>query len=165
MRMFSVYNNDSTSLWNTPNILTQKLPAEEFTATVKVSFKAKFNNERFGLVVLGSDYGYISLRKTELGLQISYCENNKADKNGKEKELASFPASGNDYYLSVKMEKEGIYQFSYSRDGVNFETTVPSFTARPGRWVGATLGLFCSRNNVTNDAGYADVDWFRITHN
>jgi len=22
--------------------------------------------------------------------------------------------------------------------------------------------LFCTRTNITNDAGFADVDWFRI---
>jgi hypothetical protein len=53
LRMFSVYQPDSIkSAWNYPNILAQKFPAEEFTATVKISFKPKFENERFGLSFL-----------------------------------------------------------------------------------------------------------------
>ena len=57
LRMFSVYQPDSIkSVWSYPNILAQKFPAEEFSVTVKVSFKPKFENERFGLVILGTDY-------------------------------------------------------------------------------------------------------------
>jgi hypothetical protein len=37
------------------------------------------------------------------------------------------------------------------------------FQAEPGRWTGAKAGLFCSRNTAINDAGFADVDWFRVT--
>jgi len=25
--------------------------------------------------------------------------------------------------------------------------------------------MFCLRNNITNDAGYTDIDWFRIEKN
>jgi len=39
---------------------------------------------------------------------------------------------------------------------------VKKHIARPGRWVGAKLGIFCLRNNITNDTGYADIDWIRI---
>lgn len=35
----------------------------------------------------------------------------------------------------------------------------------PGRWIGAKVGLFATRPDKTNDSGFADVDWFRITPN
>jgi hypothetical protein len=37
-----------------------------------------------------------------------------------------------------------------------------SFSAQPGQWIGAKVGLFCVRLGKINDAGFADVDWFRI---
>ena len=163
LRMFSVYQPDSIrSLWNAANILGQKLPAEEFTATVKLSFHPKFKNERFGLVMFGTDYACISLEKADDGIYIRCAENLDADKNNKETDGASFPTKGNNFFLQVKMEKGGICRFAFSEDGERFTTIVKTFTAKPGRWVGAKLGMFCMRNNITNDAGYADADWFRI---
>ena len=166
LRMFAVYQPDSiNNIWNLPNILGQKLPAEEFTARMKVTFKPKSTNEKFGLVMLGSDYRYISLEKRDKGIYVVSRENLKADKNSVEKEEADFPVNGTDFYLEVKVEKGGTCYFSFSENGEKFTSISKSFTAKPGRWVGAKLGVFCTRNNNTNDAGFADIDWFRIEKN
>jgi len=39
---------------------------------------------------------------------------------------------------------------------------ITPFIAKPGKWVGAKTGMFMSRKNITNDAGYTDVDWYRV---
>lgn len=163
LRMFSVYEPDSVqTLWNTPNILAQKIPAEEFKATVKISFSPKFKNERFGLVVFGLDYAYISIEKGEDGVYAVCRSNTKADKGSIEVEEATFPVSGDHFYLGVTFEKGGKYHFEFSDNESTSTSVVKTYEARPGRWVGAKLGLFCLRNTMTNDAGFADVDWFRI---
>jgi beta-xylosidase len=164
LRMFSVYQPDSIkNLWTLPNIIAQKLPAEEFTARVKLHFSPKFDFERFGLIMFGSDYAYISLVKKYNQIFIIVKENLKADKDGVEGEVASFPVSGNDFYLEINVQKGGICHFGFSDKGVDdFTTILKPFTAKPGRWVGAKIGMFCLLNNITNDAGFADVDWFRI---
>ena len=162
LRMFSVYQPDSiNNLWTSPNILGQKFPADEFTAALKVSFKAKFENERFGLIVLGADYAAISIVKRKDGIYIVHSENIGADKNKTEKEISSTPFNVDEIYLIVKVSKAGICEFSYGSEKITGNIS-EIFTAKPGRWVGAKLGLFCTRTNITNDAGYADVDWFRI---
>ena len=162
-RMFSVYQSDSiNSIWNSPNILAQKLPAEEFSAKLKVTFKPKFKNEKFAFVIFGSDYAFISLEKGDDGLYIVCRENSKADKGGKEADDATFPIKGNTCWLEVRMEKNGTYSFGFSEENEKNMMVMKKYTAKPGRWVGAKLGVFCLRNNITNDAGYADVDWFRI---
>jgi len=162
LRMFSVYQPDSNdNLWNMPNILAQKFPAEEFKVTIKVSFKPKFENERFGLVVLGTDYASLSIIKKNDGLHIVQNENINADKNKTAKEIFTLPVSGSEFYLKVKISKRGVCDFSYeSKDGTGI--LLKTFTSKPGRWVGAKIGLFCTRTNVTNDAGYADIDWIRF---
>lgn len=163
LRMFSVYQPDSIkNLWLLPNILAQKLPADEFTARVKVRFSPKFDFERFGLIMFGSDYAYISLVKKYSQLFIIAKESIKADKGNAEEETASFPVSGNDLYLEITVQKGGVCHFGFSEDGEKYTTILKPFTAKPGRWVGAKIGMFCLRNNMTNDAGFADVDWFRI---
>ena len=67
----------------------------------------------------------------------------------------------NDFFLTVKVVKGGICEFSYQTEKISGHL-LKTFTAKPGRWVGAKIGLFCTRTNITNDAGCADVDWFRI---
>lgn len=163
LRMFSVYQPDSiNNLWNTPNILGQKTPADEFIATIRLTFRPKFFGERFGLIVFGIDYAYLTIVKGEDGLYLVHRESLKADKNTKETQETHFPIEGNTFYLRVQVDKGGVCRFSFSNTGEKFTTVEKTFVARPGRWVGAKLGVFCLRNNITNDAGYADIDWFRI---
>jgi beta-xylosidase len=163
LRMFSVYQADSiNNLWNTPNILGQKFPAEEFKVTIKVSFKPKFENERFGVIILGSDYASLSLVKRKDAIYIVQSENIGADKKGVEREISSHPVTGVEFYLTVRVSNGGIYDFIYQTKDNEAGIILKTFTAKPGRWVGAKIGMFCTRTNITNDAGFADVDWFRI---
>ena len=53
---------------------------------------------------------------------------------------------------------DAICTFSYSTDGVEFIPVGKSFTAAPGKWIGAKAGLFCNRPGPMNDAGWLDVD-------
>ena len=53
-------------------------------------------------------------------------------------------------------------QFSFSTDGKTFTNAGVPFKAREGKWIGAKAGLFFTRPTKTNDAGTADVDWFRV---
>jgi beta-xylosidase len=162
LRMFSVYQADSlNNLWHLPNILGQKFPAEEFSVRIKVLFKPKFENERFGLVILGTDYASLSVIKKSDGIYMRQGENMGADKNQPEKEISSLLITGTEFYLDVKVSKGGICEFSYDTEKGPGQL-LKTFTAKPGRWVGAKIGLFCVRKNITNDAGYADIDWVRI---
>jgi hypothetical protein len=76
-----------------------------------------------------------------------------------------FPVKGNNFYLRIKVEKGGICNFGFSDNENTFTYFSGSFTPKPGRWVGAKIGLFCTRAIKTNDAGFADIDWFRIEKN
>ena len=53
--------------------------------------------------------------------------------------------------------------FSYSEDGIKYKTIGKSFTAKPDKWIGAKVGLFCTGASGIRNGGYVDVDWFRIT--
>ena len=64
--------------------------------------------------------------------------------------------------LRVKVDEGAICQFSFSHDGTKFQDAGPPFSARPGMWIGARVGLFAVSRTGTRGGGYADVDWFRI---
>ncbi|HMJ45952.1 MAG TPA: hypothetical protein VK498_01395, partial [Ferruginibacter sp.] len=161
IRMFSVYKPDS-NLWISPNILAQKFPAEEFSATTKLDFNPLHENERFGLIVFGADYAYISIKKKADGNYITFNECLKGDKQSAEMETQVERFLGISVFLKVSVHSAAVCAFSYSENGKEFKAIGKSFIAKPGRWVGAKVGMFCSRVNNTNDAGFADIDWFRI---
>lgn len=163
LRMFSVLKADSMpSAWYYPNILAQKTPADEFTATAKISFQPKWEGERFGLIVLGVDFAYISVVKKQDGNYLSFASCRDADKKTKETVQDGEKLNSKDIYFRVKVSSGAVCEFSYSEDGNSFKTVGEKLTAKPGRWVGAKVGLFFTRQNKTNDSGVTDVDWFRI---
>ena len=140
----------------------QKFPADEFMATTKLTFKPRLDGERAGLIIHGADYAFISLVKKADGNYISYSICKEADK-GKSPTVQDGEKVNSTYiYFRVKVGKGGVCEFSYSEDGKNYKLLGDKLTAKPGRWVGAKVGLFCTRTTKTNDSGFADIDWFHI---
>ena len=165
LRLYSVpLPADYKNLWQVPNLLLQKLPAERFTATTKLTFTPRFEGEKAGLLMMGLDYAHLSLTNRGGKLQLAYSSCSNADKLGPETTaapVAEVPA-GQPVYLRVAVRAGAKCQFSYSPDGTNYQPVGGEFQAREGKWIGAKMGLFVSRPGRTNDAGNADVDWFRV---
>jgi len=153
------------SLWDVPNLLLQKIPAPKFTATMKLTFKPepRFTGERTGLVVMGLDYALLSFENTENGFILSQNECLDAEGGNKEKVNESVQISESTIYLQVKATSDATFQFSYSTDNKKFKPLGKTFTAKPGKWIGAKIGTFCSRPIPKNDGGRVIVDWFRLT--
>lgn len=154
---------EATNLFDVGNLLLQKFPADEFTATTKMTFNARFDDEQTGLVIMGLDYSYLKVKQTAGQLSISHVICTKADKKGAEKESESFKLKNNTFYLQVKVKPGGICNFFYSEDGKKFTAVGTDFTAKEGKWIGAKLGFLALRNGNINDAGSVRIDWFRIT--
>ena len=146
-----------------PNLLLQKFPAPEFTATAKVTFTATANGETTGLIVMGTDYAYLSLVREADGLHIVERAARNADRGEREKENETRAVPGATFYLRVKVSDGAVCRFSYSANGKDFLPAGEPFTARPGRWIGAKVGLFALRNAPGGEYGYADYDWFRVS--
>jgi len=166
LRMYTVAVPENYSnLADVPSLLLQKFPADEFTATTKFTFnssKTTKTGEKFGLIVMGYDYASVSLNKVDNKLVISQTACLNATKKGQEQEIESVEVQSNTAYFRVKVSKGGICNFSYSMDGTAYISIGKPFKAKPGGWIGAKVGLFCTRSEFTNNPGFADVDWFRI---
>jgi beta-xylosidase len=154
---------DATSLFDVPNLLLQKLPSNEFTATTKITFNSRFDGEYTGLVIMGLDYSFLCLKQVEGKLYLSQNTAKKVDKKGTESEGKSIAITNRTVYLQAKVKPGGICDFYYSEDGQKFNPIGESFTAREGKWIGAKIGLVALREGIINDAGNVAVDWFRIT--
>ncbi len=163
LRMNSVQLPDGyKNLLDLANLLLQKFPADEFTVTTKVALSPRFEGERFGFVVMGYDYSYLGVTNRQGKLYISQFTAKDADKGPAETESSPQLLSSKEFYLRVRVNKGAICTFTYSEDGVRFANIGEPFKAREGRWIGAKVGVFYNRPGKFNDAGSADIDWFRF---
>lgn len=168
------------NLWDVANLLLQKTPSNNFTATMKLTFRPcrSYYGERTGLVVMGINYAGLILENTEKGVTLSQITCIGANKGKPEAVNEQIALENNTAYLRVRFNNngenikgsEGGYdlltrcEFSYSLDGEKFTPIGKTFQAKEGQWIGAKVGMFCTRPAITiNDSGWADIDWFRIT--
>jgi beta-xylosidase len=163
LRLYAQPIDSNVNYWNVPNLYTQKFPAQNFTATVKFGFNPLNQYDRAGLIVFGEDYASLSLQKKSDGVYLVFARCIKADKGNKE-ELNTIMKleESTEVYVRVIVSKLARCSFSYSKDGKNFTRLTENFVAKPGRWVGARIGLFCTSKARSNDSGWADFDWVRI---
>lgn len=174
LRLFSwpweVDGKATDNLWHVGNLLLQKFPAPEFKATAKVRFhpSAKHSGERCGVVVMGMDYAGIVMENTADGIVMSQVERKDAIKDKDEVTNGEGVKVQADQWIWIRttVKKKGlsaICSFSYSLDGKKFKPMGKEFTAREGKWIGAKIGMFCTRTKlVTNDGGWMDADSFII---
>ncbi|MEO8574197.1 MAG: glycoside hydrolase 43 family protein [Pyrinomonadaceae bacterium] len=163
LRMSSVQTPvDFKNLWDLPNLLLQKFPAEQFIATTKVAISARFAGEKFGFVVMGLDYSYAGVSFKDGKLYVAQSTGRDADKRLPEFDNVPYLLTSRTFYLWVKVVAGGTYSFSFSVDGKAFTNLGVPFKAREGRWIGARLGFFYIRPGKFNDAGSADIDWIKF---
>ncbi len=174
-----LYTNDLSSgfrsLWEAPNLLLQKTPAENFTATTKLRFSAKESGQYGGIIMMGRAYSALVVRRTGGSFVLQQLSCNDADTNGMETatDLATLkpteadtipysPALHIDIYMRMKV-KEGKCRFAYSLDGKRFKDTGNEFTMREGKWIGAKMGFVAECKDRKSNRGWIDADWFRVT--
>ena len=167
LRLFAYPSDSSKNLWTVPNLLLQKFPAPDFTATTKVEWNIEWDvwqKKKAGLLVMGNDYAYLSISKNENGYFVSQVVCKDALSGNEEAIVEQKPLKDSTVYLRVTISSPGAQcTFSYSEDGINYKAIGKSFTAKPDKWIGAKVGLFCTGVPGIRNGGYADVDWFRIT--
>ena len=118
------------NFWDVPNLLLQKFPAPEFTVTTKLTFTPRTDDEETGLIVMGLDYAYVSVKKKPEGLFVSQTVAKDAESGAKGKEGAGVALKGNTFYLRVKVSKDAICTFSYSNDGIQLSHLSASHSRR-----------------------------------
>lgn len=153
-----------STLYQTPNVLCQKLPAPAFTATAKLTFRPGTAWDRAGFTVFGHEYRYIAMSQADEQVLLTYVQG-RGSKDGSEEEIMEkieLPAGVNTVYFKVSIVLEAECSFAYSVDGDHFVPIGDRFIAVPGGWVGAKLGLFCLQQQGQPGGGYVDVDWFRV---
>ena len=163
IRLYSVKNfTQNGNLWFVPNLLLQKFPAPSFTATTKINFNSDNINDKSGLVIMGREWAFLAITKKENGLELGMYTGTYFQGEDKTEKIESIPIEKKSCYMRVHVNDNNICTFSYSFDGTEYKILGKEFTAMPGVWIGAKMGLFCINPNITESKGYADFECFRV---
>lgn len=164
LRLYAVKNiSQNGNLYFVPNLILQKFPAPSFSVITKIEFDPDLINEKSGLVIMGRKWAFVALSKTERGLTAGMYKGKYSRENDATETIETQTLNTSLCYLKVTVQQPGHCRFSYSRDGKNFIEIGEPFTAVPGVWIGAKVGLFNINPNMQESSGYADFDWFRFT--
>lgn len=177
---FRLYNNklseNFVNLWEAPNLLLQKTPADAFTATCKVKVAAKKEGNYGGLIMMGLDYSALVVKRVGDAFQLQQITCKSADKNkpetvavlaelkATEKDAVNYdPAIYEEIYLQLSVHEDATLHFSYSTNGKKYLPVGKTFKMREGKWIGAKFGFVAEQPAGKGVKGWMDVDWIRVT--
>ena len=165
------------NLWEVPNMLLQKTPADEFTVTTKLRFTSKADGQVGGLIMMGHNYQALVLKRIgrEFQLLMVTCQDADRGKPQQEELVATLkptaedkidykPGIHEDICLRLKV-KDSKVRFSYSLNGKNFTDCGQEYQMKEGKWIGAKFGFVSVETDPKCDRGWIDADWIRITKN
>lgn len=168
-------SDNFVNLWEVPNLLLQKTPTDNFTATAKIRFTSKDQNQLGGIIMMGLDYSALVVKRVGDEFQLQQITCHGADKGKKEdvKVLATLkptakdkidyqPAIHEDIYLRM-IVNNGKCRFAYSKNGKKYEAVGEEFKMREGKWIGAKIGFVAIEPAGKANRGWVDADWFRVT--
>lgn len=163
------------NLWEVPNLLLQKTPADKFTATTKIRFTSKDQNQTGGLLMMGLDYSGLVVKRVGNDFQLLQISCKSADKGKPQTEqlIATLkptavdqidyqPGTHIDIYMRMSVN-DGKMHFSYSLDGKKYTKCGTEFSMREGKWIGAKIGFVAYEPGQKTNRGWIDADWFRVT--
>lgn len=176
LRLYGVQSPaDYHNISDLQNVLLQKFPAEDFTATARIRLIPNAGNAgksaEGGFVIMGQDYAGIKIVSTEDKCVLRYVTCTNAFNDEAEKTIKEEPLKATPYiYVRAKVWRHStdnpiraFAQFSYSLDGKRFVATGTPFEVKVGQWIGAKLGFYCLKHDKSNDAPFLDIDWIRFS--
>jgi beta-xylosidase len=185
LRLFSAApgtDKATGNIFDLPNLLLQKVPAESFRVTALVDAAGLASGSMAGLVVAGRETAAIVIRRTGRGFAVAPLVGKDVDKDGRDAPGVDVPLGSSQVWLRATFvpsagtppagppgltssaQDRAHTRFTYSVDGILFQEIGEPFSARPGVWVGARVGLFVASSPAASraDTGHADFDWFRF---
>lgn len=167
LRLFAINKKEEPNLWDVPNILLQKLPAPNFTATTKVTLTTEWDTrgKTAGLIMMGRSYAYVGIayHHDKYWVQQILCED--AIDGHKEKIIEEKELKNSTVYLQMKVTApDATCSFEYSENGKKYISIGTNFKAQRDVWISAKMGLFSVSDPDVRMGGYADFDWFKVSN-
>ena len=151
-----------SSLYMAANLLLQKFPAPEFSAETVVDTTDLRSGERAGLIVFGEDYAWLGIERLGAQRSLVLRAAEQAQEGRPEAVAFSEPWSGAQVTLRLRVAAGAHYRFAVG-EGDKVRDVGPTFQAKPGRWVGAKVGLFAAARTDAAETGSASFARFTVS--
>ncbi|MFN3408243.1 MAG: glycoside hydrolase 43 family protein [Limisphaerales bacterium] len=139
-------------LEDNPHLLLQKFPARAFAVETLLDLPPNHGSEA-GLVIAGRESAALAVTRTGDRLHLWHRIGTAAQA------LAEIP--GPVARLRIRVADGGRCAFAWAGTDGPFQTIPREFQAQPGVWIGAKVGLYCSRCRPSS-SGHADFHYFRF---
>ena len=176
MRVYTHKLSDGwKNLWEVPNMLLQKTPADAFTVTTKLRFTSKAEGQFGGLIMMGLNYQALVVKRVGKEFQLLLLTCKEADKGKPQQEqlIATLkptaedkidykPGIHEDIYLQLKVSDSKV-KFAWSQNGKKFQEAGDWIAMKEGKWIGAKFGFVAAETNPKVDKGWVEADWIHVT--
>ena len=153
------------TLWACPQVLSQKIAALSFTATVALDAGGLAVGERAGLVLLGGQYAALALERTEAGWQLCLIESEDAPEGKREHVRVLRPMAAR-AELRVTLRQtgyaEGAADLAFLGEDGAWQTVLHGYVPDRHTWVGVRVGLFAMPVDGGAHGGQAVFGGFRV---
>jgi beta-xylosidase len=167
LRLYAYANeNKQNNMWHFANILAQKLPGPQFIVETQMEIPNKAAAMDAGLIMYGEDYAWIGVQHRPgqaSVIGVAHCK--EARKGCEESFEPFFETNERTITLRMTVTRGGQTIFSFLDENGRFIAEGGPFQARPGRWVGARMGLFnrlSSNPSKSGDNTFIDVRYFKL---
>ena len=163
LRLFSRNSTDAPSplLWNCANLLTQKIVCPQFISDFTLDISGLKENERAGVIIIGSEYASLAFYKESGSLLLRYLESETKENGEKtEKNLHSIPVELSNFIATLRIifDEAETCRMAYRFSENHTFQEVP-FYNRPKNhtWTGAKIGMYSTRLEPCNHTGFVDI--------
>ena len=166
LRLYSLNTTgeEKAIIWNSANVLTQKVVCPEFVAETKMDFAKMEVSSKSGMLIVGGEYASMCIERSENEIDIIYLESKGEDKNQTENIIERIPCKAvNEVYFKMEFTSDEVCTFYYSINGVDWNKAIKSFSPKKGTWVGAKIGVFSISDGLNERSGYADFEYFKVS--
>ncbi|NLJ89429.1 MAG: glycosyl hydrolase 43 family protein [Clostridiales bacterium] len=170
LRLYSLNpsGDEIVTLWNSSNILTQKIVSPTFMTEVKVDISKLENNGQAGLVMIGGQYAYLAIRKEDNKKYLVYVEASVNDKDKASEEVLYHSPIDDEIKevifrlkFYVEDDKETV-SMAYSLDSESFVDIEYKILPVKATWTGGKVGLFSLALTNEEKHGYADFEYIKF---
>lgn len=152
------------TLWQCPQTLTQKIACPAFQAETRLDAAALKPGEQAGVALVGGQYAYLAVRRTENAFKLVYVLSEGAAH--RETVAAELPLATPCVTLRMTLTPTAYDAaqtvFVFSGDGQTFQTVGTPFAPARHTWVGARLALFAMPLAGGAADGWADFGPFAV---
>ena len=166
LRLYNLNTTDKGKaiIWNSANVLTQKIICPEFVVETKMIFSNIPSEAKAGMLIVGNQYAGICIEHKNEEITIMYFESEGTGENRSEIEIERIPCNINkEIYFRFNFNNDQKGSFSYSADAETWSKETRIVSLKAGTWVGAKVGIFAIADGKTEKSGYVDFSYFNVT--